>query len=79
MRLLRLFPLKKKNGEPVVNAVFGRKPGKLKIEPLYRAELFFHWYDLRVGLYVDRKKHFVYFCPLPTLVFRIRYERGMSK
>ena len=30
----------------------------------------FIWYDLWVGIYIDPKSNDVYFCPLPTLVFK---------
>ena len=29
------------------------------------------WYDLWVGLFYDRAKRVVYFCPLPTIVFKL--------
>ena len=39
---------------------------------------FFAWFDFWIGVYVDRKNHTVYACPLPMCVIRIRYraERG---
>jgi hypothetical protein len=33
-------------------------------------KFFFAWYDIWVGFYYDRVKTFLYFCPLPMLVFR---------
>lgn len=29
----------------------------------------FAWYDIWVGLFIDRKKNIWYFCPLPTILF----------
>jgi hypothetical protein len=39
-----------------------------------RFEVKFAWYDLWVGVFIDRKKRIVYVCPLPTLliVWRLR-------
>lgn len=33
-----------------------------------KLSLFFAWYDLWIGAYVDRAKRRVYVCPLPTIV-----------
>jgi hypothetical protein len=32
--------------------------------------VFFAWYDFWIGVFVDLKKHCVYVCPLPCIVFR---------
>jgi hypothetical protein len=36
-----------------------------------RIRVFFAWYDLWVGVFIDRPKRVVYICPLPCLVIRI--------
>lgn len=33
--------------------------------------VFFAWYDLWVGAYIDRDARAVYLCPLPCLVIRV--------
>lgn len=40
---------------------------KLTVQP------FFAWYDLWVGLYVDRKGQVLYFFPIPCFGFRIYF------
>lgn len=42
----------------------------------FETEFFFAWYDLWIGFYIDRPKRAVYFCPLPTLVFKFTAARG---
>jgi hypothetical protein len=37
-------------------------------------KVYFAWYDLWVGLYVDVKKSVMYICPLPCLVIEWRYR-----
>lgn len=37
--------------------------------------IFFAWYDFWRGFYWDRKRHRLYFCPLPCIVFEIYTER----
>lgn len=32
---------------------------------------FFRWYDLWVGIYIDREKRVIYMCFLPTLGIKI--------
>ena len=32
----------------------------------------FAWYDLWVGVYIDRTKRVLYVCPLPTLLVEVR-------
>jgi hypothetical protein len=36
-----------------------------------RVSVFFAWYDLWVGAYVDRPNRTLYVCPLPCLVVKI--------
>jgi hypothetical protein len=31
----------------------------------------FKWYDMWVGIYIDRTTHTIYVCPLPMLVIEI--------
>lgn len=35
----------------------------------------FLWYDLWVGVFVDRKKLALYLCPLPCCVFKVQLKR----
>lgn len=39
-------------------------------------KLFFAWYDLWVGVYIDRDKDIVYFCPLPMVVFSFSSDKN---
>jgi len=39
-----------------------------------KLKISFAWYDLWVGLFVDADKKKLYFCPIPTLLFTIKYE-----
>lgn len=40
-----------------------------------RWKVFFAWYDIWVGVYVDRDAKAVYVCPLPCVVFKFwRYD-----
>ena len=34
-------------------------------------ELFFAWYDIWIGLYVDKKNDCVYICLIPMVVIKI--------
>lgn len=36
-------------------------------------DLFFRWFDLWVGVYVDRPGKAIYICPLPMVGVRIRW------
>lgn len=36
-----------------------------------KVRVFFAWYDLWVGIFVDRPKRRVYLCPLPCCVIQI--------
>jgi hypothetical protein len=46
-----------------------RKIRKLYIKP------FFRWYDLWMGLYIDKPNNTVYFCPVPMLGIKIRINK----
>lgn len=35
--------------------------------------LFFRWYDLWIGLYIDKPNRTLYICPLPMIGLKIRY------
>jgi hypothetical protein len=39
-----------------------------------RVNLLFKWFDLWVGVYIDRKNRTVYACPLPCIVVRIQFR-----
>jgi len=36
-----------------------------------KVTLFWAWYDLWVGIFVDKRKRAVYICPLPMVVIKI--------
>lgn len=35
----------------------------------------FRWFDLWVGLYIDRHNRAVYVCPVPTLVIKLQFKK----
>ena len=39
-----------------------------------RITLRFAWYDLWVGIFIDRPKRRVYFCPLPCILLTLYLE-----
>lgn len=39
---------------------------------LGRLTIAWTWYDLWIGFYIDRDNKIIYFCPLPTLLFKIK-------
>ena len=40
-----------------------------------KIKLFFAWYDIWIGVYVDRKNKTVYICPLPCVVLSIKFVK----
>lgn len=36
----------------------------------------FAWYDLWIGVYIDRARRAVYVCPLPCLVFEFQGRKA---
>jgi hypothetical protein len=44
-----------------------------KIIELGNVRLSFAWYDLWIGLFVDKEKRKAYICLIPTLLLTIRY------
>jgi hypothetical protein len=40
-------------------------------------KFFFAWYDMWIGVFVDKKKKFIYFCPFFCVVLRFKY--GVKK
>jgi len=42
-----------------------------KLWPRPRVTVKFLWFDLWVGVFVDRPKHTVYICPLPCVVIKV--------
>lgn len=43
----------------------------LKIIQTKRIKISFAWYDLWIGIYIDKDKRKIYICPLPTLLITI--------
>lgn len=39
-----------------------------------KISLHWKWFDLWVGVYVDRPNRTIYVCPLPTVVIKIRSQ-----
>lgn len=37
-----------------------------------RLKIYFAWYDLWVGMFIDRVNNRLYICPLPCLVIRVQ-------
>lgn len=44
-----------------------------------RISLFFAWYDMWVGAYIDRENRTVYVCPLPMVVLRIQLAASTAE
>lgn len=44
-----------------------------------KVSIHFKWYDLWIGLYVDRKNKTLYFIPFPTIVFKITKKKKKMK
>lgn len=42
-----------------------------------RITLFFRWYDLWVGAYIDRANRAVYVCPIPMFGVKIEWGLGL--
>jgi len=38
--------------------------------------LSFAWYDIWVGIYIDRARRAVYVCPLPCLVLKFQWRKA---
>jgi len=38
-----------------------------------RAKLIFRWYDLWIGIYIDRRNKYIYIFPIPMIGIRIFY------
>lgn len=38
--------------------------------------LSFAWYDLWIGVYIDRTRRTVYVCPVPCLVFKFQWRKS---
>lgn len=34
---------------------------------------FFRWYDIWIGVFVDRKNRAIYICPVPMLGVKVNY------
>ena len=76
MMLIRWFKKQDRNGNSLPGAILSR----IKInpvtrivsseEPRWRIEPVLAWYDLWIGVYVDREKRIVYVLPLPCIGFR---------
>jgi hypothetical protein len=42
-------------------------------EPGARVRAFFRWFDLWIGVYIDRGERAIYICPIPMFGIRISY------
>lgn len=38
-------------------------------------KVIFAWYDIWVGIFIDRKKHLIYIFPIPMLGLVIKYGK----
>lgn len=45
-----------------------------KRAPVIWISVFFRWYDLWIGAYVDWPHRTIYICPLPTIGIKIRWR-----
>lgn len=53
----------------------------INVEPMWRGKprrllhlrIAFAWYDLWVGVFIDRRARTLYVCPLPALVISLRF------
>ena len=45
----------------------------------YKINVFFAWYDIWIGIYIDRNKETLYICLLPCVVIRIKRVDIYSK
>lgn len=43
--------------------------------PVIQLTLFFRWYDLWVGVYIDAPNQTIYICPIPCFGIKIRAVR----
>lgn len=41
-----------------------------------RLKIFFAWYDLWIGAYIDVKDKSLYVCPLPCVVFKFSWSHN---
>ena len=41
-----------------------------------KLNFFFRWFDIWMGLYIDRKNKAVYICPVPMLGIKISWEQN---
>jgi hypothetical protein len=44
-----------------------------KILEIGNIRISFAWYDIWIGVYVDKDRRRVYICPIPTILVRIEY------
>jgi hypothetical protein len=40
-----------------------------------KIKIFFAWYDLWVGLYIDKENKTLYICLIPTVVIKIQFVK----
>jgi hypothetical protein len=45
----------------------------------FTVRVFFAWYDLWIGAFIDTYHNIIYVCPLPTLVFSFRKRLRTKK
>lgn len=48
------------------------------LDELMKVSIFFAWYDIWIGVFIDRKKRAVYVCPVPCLVFKFTRPESMT-
>lgn len=44
----------------------------IKIFETKRIELSIAWYDIWIGIFIDKEKKKLYICPLPCLLFTVK-------
>lgn len=43
-------------------------------KPVFRIKPMFAWYDMWIGIFIDRKNRHIYVFPLPMFGFKIGYQ-----
>ena len=45
------------------------------LDKIYTFTLFFRWYDLWIGAYIDTKGRAVYLCPVPCFGIKVSWRK----